>query len=116
MKTTLFEYRVSRDSSQVQAVFEFFEVKTQNFGAYILQKIFSLQNMQRLCVTERFYQTSCKVNKISQRASSDQSQTITYIHNGGNLCHATYLWVRLRASSFILFVKLNKKFSQELNH
>ena len=34
MKTTLFEYRVSRDSSQVQAVFEFFEVKTQNFGAY----------------------------------------------------------------------------------
>ena len=81
MKTTLFEYRVSRDSSQVQAVFEFFEVKTQNFGAYILQKIFRLQNMQRLCVTERFYQTSCKVNKISQRASSDQSQTITYIHN-----------------------------------
>ena len=32
-------------------------------------------------ILERFYQTSCKVNKISQRASSDQSQTITYLHN-----------------------------------
>ena len=49
MKTTLFEYRVSRDSSQVQAVFEFFEVKTQNFGAYILQK-YSAYKICKGCV------------------------------------------------------------------
>ena len=38
------------------------------------KKTCNLQNMERQCVIERFYPNTCKVNLISQRASSGQSQ------------------------------------------